>query len=177
MEVPRQYWRAWPGIRDRFSPANRAVEACLACPRVPSRAQADVPVSYPRVRCPFVKQRISSVEFFDTQTGMCVSAARADLVGDPYRLRLYAPDRSAGTLATSPKTAGQSGLEHFNRMRIDGRLVARLVDGVQRPVGDEARPDPPSGPPCRFLDLISPAAPSPQLADASADIDVDGRGP
>jgi hypothetical protein len=96
MEVPRQYWRAWPGIRDRFSPANRAVEACLAAPRVPSRAQADVPVSYPRVRCPFAKQRISSVEFFDTHTGMCVSAARADLVGDPYRLRLYAPDRSAG---------------------------------------------------------------------------------
>jgi hypothetical protein len=31
-----------------FLAANRAFAACLACPRVPARARADVPVSYPR---------------------------------------------------------------------------------------------------------------------------------
>ena len=47
MEVPRRYWRARPGTRDHVSPANRLFAPCLACPRVPERAQPDVPVSYP----------------------------------------------------------------------------------------------------------------------------------
>jgi hypothetical protein len=36
------------GTRGHVLPANRASEPCLSCPRVPGRAQADVPVSYPR---------------------------------------------------------------------------------------------------------------------------------
>jgi hypothetical protein len=48
MEVLRRYWRARPGTRDHVFAANRAFGPWLACPRVPARAQADVPVSYPR---------------------------------------------------------------------------------------------------------------------------------
>jgi len=35
--------------RGHVFPANRNLERCLACPRVPARAQPDVPVSYPSV--------------------------------------------------------------------------------------------------------------------------------
>ena len=48
MEVQERYWRARPGTRGHVSPANRAVAVRLSCPPVPARAQADVPVSYPR---------------------------------------------------------------------------------------------------------------------------------
>jgi hypothetical protein len=48
MEVPERYGRTRPGTRDHVSPANRPVVACRPCPRVPARAQAGVPVSYPR---------------------------------------------------------------------------------------------------------------------------------
>jgi hypothetical protein len=49
MEVKGWYWRARPGTRDHVSPANLPFAACLPCTRVPARAQADVPVSYPRL--------------------------------------------------------------------------------------------------------------------------------
>jgi hypothetical protein len=48
MEVQGRYWRARPGTRGHVFPANRAFEMCLPCPRMPARAQPDVPVSYPR---------------------------------------------------------------------------------------------------------------------------------
>ena len=37
-----------PGARDHVLPANRLLGLCHWCPRVPARAQSDVPVSYPR---------------------------------------------------------------------------------------------------------------------------------
>jgi hypothetical protein len=48
MEVLGWYWRARPGTRGHVCPANRTFAACRPCPRMPARAQADVPVSYPR---------------------------------------------------------------------------------------------------------------------------------
>ena len=48
MEVQGWYWRARLGARGHVFPASRAFETCRACPRVSARAQADVPVSYPR---------------------------------------------------------------------------------------------------------------------------------
>jgi hypothetical protein len=48
MEVSGRYWRARPGTRDHVVPANSRFAPCRSCPRVPARALADVPVSYPR---------------------------------------------------------------------------------------------------------------------------------
>ena len=45
---PSGYWRASPDTRGHVLPANRPFSACLTRPRVPARAQSDVPVSYPR---------------------------------------------------------------------------------------------------------------------------------
>jgi hypothetical protein len=48
MEVSGRYWRARAGTRDHVFPANRYLAACRPYPRVSARAQARVPVSYPR---------------------------------------------------------------------------------------------------------------------------------
>jgi hypothetical protein len=48
MEVLRRKWRARAVIRGHVWPANSRFSACRQCPRVTARAQADVPVSYPR---------------------------------------------------------------------------------------------------------------------------------
>src|SRR5262245_41584401 len=48
MEVLRRYGRARAVTREHVSPANPPLLVCQQCPRVPGRALADVPVSYPR---------------------------------------------------------------------------------------------------------------------------------
>jgi len=158
MEVPKQYWRAWPGIRDRFSPANRAVEACLACPRVPSRAQADVPVSYPRVRsvCETenVQRRILRYPHRHVRVGRSRRSSRRSLSTPSLRA---GPQRGQGpaggppsplvkgaTAARArwrprPKAAGQSGLEHFNRLlpaNTSSRFAGLLQADARTRTGD-----------------------------------------
>ena len=69
--TPSLPWRFTGGIgvHDRasagmFFPANRAVEPCLSCPRVPARAPADVPVSYPAECCLLAKQATDRTSTF-----------------------------------------------------------------------------------------------------------------
>jgi hypothetical protein len=61
MEVWTRYWRARPCTHGHVFPANRNFQVCRACPRVPARAQSDVPVSYPRRVVSLINRQLSQV--------------------------------------------------------------------------------------------------------------------
>jgi hypothetical protein len=68
--------RALPDTRGHVLPANRVFEACLQCPRVPERAQVDVPVSYLRtVVCSQNTQRRAWMRLI-TNTNLCPFGVR-----------------------------------------------------------------------------------------------------
>jgi hypothetical protein len=59
MEVLGRYWRTRQGTCGHVFPAIAAFTPCPECPRVPARAQPDVPVWYPRlVVCLQNEQRV-----------------------------------------------------------------------------------------------------------------------
>jgi len=117
----------------RDTPANASFEPCLPCPRVPARAQADVPVSYPRAVVSFsnseqlLKQRTAKRPSLLT---IWIAAQGDDAKGRPGRRKnqrticqaraivgtcaggAYLSDRDAGTLdIRSPERDHQGAMQ------------------------------------------------------------------
>jgi hypothetical protein len=59
-----RYWQARAGTRGHVSPANRALQVCRPCPRAPARAQAGVPVSFPRAVYRLANRQPSRPRYF-----------------------------------------------------------------------------------------------------------------
>ena len=150
MEVLARYGRARESTREHVFPANPCFEACRECPRVPASAQADVPVSYPRLV-------------------VCLQNKRPWCVSDhPWRLRISVIRERFGrgscwSRRRAPRTTERSAKR--------GALVARLTNGRTRarPRRDlgawDARARPGATPPSKQLRRRRGAWPrAPELA-------------